>query len=966
MVGPEEDALVSFALRDLAISEAEAEAIAAHLDECAACRQAVRAGVQAAPTDEEGLGGRGARGFSAGTPSAPTARDRGTAIGARIGRYEVRRLLGAGGMGRVYVAYDAELDREIALKVLRPELAGRPDVLAQRLLRESRLTAKITHPAVMTVYDVGRADDVVFIAMELVHGETLGAFVARTRPGWRTCVAMYERAAYGLAAAHAAGIVHRDFKPENVLVELAGDRRVIVSDFGIARAIGQAELDSSSGTSHQAQLTATGAAIGTPAYMAPEQLAGGIVDLRADIYAFAVSLWEAIFGTRPPAAPTKTVPRRLLRALERGLEREPEKRWPDLPSFAKELAAIRGRRRRLRRAAIATGLVAAGIAGALVLTRTAPGHPCERGFDVPYDRAAVVRVLGADPASASVLASLDANAVRFRVTQAETCIADRVPAQAPTITTCLDARRIEIAGVTADIIADGPAHALAIAGLISAPDRCATPSPGLQFSRVPEDAVLRRTVTALRYRAFDAEATRTTGDAKLALVRARAVADDAAQVWPPLAAETLYLLGVAHAQGGNVAESAVVLKKAAALAEASHHDYIAAQSWIQLVMSATGDEGDPKRGLEYATYAEAALDRLGRPPDVDVLFQYAKGAALIEVHDVARGEVMMRRAVKLAERSAPRYLPQAIQGLGYLYESQGRTKEAIAAYRDALAHLPGTGTDVPISRIMFEERLAVNLGTLGQSKEAVAIALAATQLADAQLGVDNLERALVHVNYAQCLGYDEQLDAAILEIDRALGDVKRIAGDRSQRYGEVLMTEGYLLVQRNRYQEAEPKLARACDVIAFADGEGSEQQAECWQSEAGALSGLHRDAEALALIDKSIGIASAVYGKTHPKLAQAIVIRGEIHATMKHHRAAIRDFETAIALYDKLDDPGHSADASYSLALELAYSDHARAREVMQAALARFESLDGGWSEALAAAKEWLATDGHPVAHSGL
>jgi len=218
---PTDDTLVAFAQR--ALTPAEREGVASHLDDCESCRILVRAGAVGSPPPT--------------LDHAEVKIDRGRSqIGALINRrYEVRRLLGVGGMGHVFAAHDTELDREVALKVLRPELAGNAAVLAERLIRESRLTAKIAHPAVMTVYDVGRSDDTVFIAMELIRGETLGVYIARTGASWRTIVALYERAAAGLAAAHAAGIVHRDFKPENVLVETDASR-VIVTDFGIARA----------------------------------------------------------------------------------------------------------------------------------------------------------------------------------------------------------------------------------------------------------------------------------------------------------------------------------------------------------------------------------------------------------------------------------------------------------------------------------------------------------------------------------------------------------------------------------------------------------------------------------------------------------------------------------------------------------------------------------------------------------
>ncbi|NVB78397.1 MAG: serine/threonine protein kinase, partial [Kofleriaceae bacterium] len=300
MACPPDDVLGALVQQEL--DDGESERVRLHIDECGACAQALIAAVRgrALATDAGALGK--ASDVGAGLAAEPSEPRDALPVGAMIGRYRVRQLLGAGGMGRVYEAYDAELDRAIALKVLRPELAVAQS-LTERLVRESRLMAKISHPGVITVYDVGRTGPSVFIAMELIRGETLGAYVARTRPRWREVVELYERAGAGLAAAHRAGIVHRDFKPDNALVELVGDSavRVVVTDFGIARAtsIRDEHEHGIIGRRSDPHLTSAGVAIGTPAYMAPEQLDGSAVDLRADVFAFAASLWEALFGVRP-------------------------------------------------------------------------------------------------------------------------------------------------------------------------------------------------------------------------------------------------------------------------------------------------------------------------------------------------------------------------------------------------------------------------------------------------------------------------------------------------------------------------------------------------------------------------------------------------------------------------------------------------------------------------------------------
>jgi hypothetical protein len=271
--------------------------------------------------------------------------------GATLGRYIVLDPLGEGGMGVVYAAYDPELDRKLAVKVLRDRLSGAVG-RSSRLLREAQALARLDHPNVVAVYDVGTIDGQVFIAMELVAGQTIGAWLeARPRDG-RAIVEVYRLAGHGLAAAHALGIVHRDFKPENVLIDSRG--RVRVVDFGLARTAEDAEdadnpppgaapdPERSGGgarVSLAVTLTRTGAIVGTPGYIAPEQ-EHGKTQPAVDQFSFCVALWKALYGELPyagksgpelaaaakageiraPSSPTR-VPAWLHRILLRGLSR---------------------------------------------------------------------------------------------------------------------------------------------------------------------------------------------------------------------------------------------------------------------------------------------------------------------------------------------------------------------------------------------------------------------------------------------------------------------------------------------------------------------------------------------------------------------------------------------------------------------------------------------------------------------
>ena len=217
-----------------------------------------------------------------------------------IGRYEVLGRIGSGGMGVIYAALDPSLGRKVAVKLLNPK-GGQHKDARNRLLREAQALARLSHPSVVQVYEAGEFADQVFVAMEFVQGTTLRQWQLGADRSWRAILGAYKAAAEGLAAGHSAGIVHRDFKPDNVLVSSDGEVRVI--DFGLART--EAEVPTGSDGARMLPvdsdlaLTKTGTLMGTPAYMAPEQFKGETADARTDQFAFCVALYEALYGYRP-------------------------------------------------------------------------------------------------------------------------------------------------------------------------------------------------------------------------------------------------------------------------------------------------------------------------------------------------------------------------------------------------------------------------------------------------------------------------------------------------------------------------------------------------------------------------------------------------------------------------------------------------------------------------------------------
>jgi formylglycine-generating enzyme required for sulfatase activity len=323
------------------------------------------------------------------------------AIGARIGRYVILERVGNGAMGVVYGAYDPELDRKIALKLLRGVGAGAAPLARARMMREAKAMARLSHPNVAAVHDVGEFEERIFLATEFLSGGTVRSWLEGQARPWREIVSVFIAAGRGLAAAHAAGLVHRDFKPDNVLLDKEGRARVV--DFGLARNAEAAEEESQSpgsvidlataaGGSESSdafpppkydpnlptgvdlnpsdkldKLTRTGALMGTPAYMAPEQFLGESTDERSDQFSFCVALYEALYGQRPfegdtllalstsvtggilrPLPKERDVPAWIRRAVMRGLRIKRDERYPSMTALIAALEddpALKGRRR---------------------------------------------------------------------------------------------------------------------------------------------------------------------------------------------------------------------------------------------------------------------------------------------------------------------------------------------------------------------------------------------------------------------------------------------------------------------------------------------------------------------------------------------------------------------------------------------------------------------------------------------
>ncbi|MEM7155951.1 MAG: tetratricopeptide repeat protein [Myxococcota bacterium] len=306
----------------------------------------------------------------------------------RIGRFSVLSRIGCGGMGTVYSAYDEELDRKVAIKVMHDESRG--DEARHRFLREAQAMARLSHPNVVTVHEVGQAHEEAYLAMEFIRGESLDLWL-RSKPPWPLVLETFIQAGHGLQAAHEAGLVHRDLKPHNIMRSEDGEVKVL--DFGLARALDEGhgdDLDSTidespvhkMGSMLSSALTRTGTILGTPAYMSPEQFRGEMTLASSDQFSFCVALFEALYGEQPyqgsslqdrmsaiyrenilPRPRSSKVPATIYRTLVRGLSADPERRWPSMEDLLEPLRReLAPRRRGVATSSLGVALLGVGVA----------------------------------------------------------------------------------------------------------------------------------------------------------------------------------------------------------------------------------------------------------------------------------------------------------------------------------------------------------------------------------------------------------------------------------------------------------------------------------------------------------------------------------------------------------------------------------------------------------------------------
>jgi tetratricopeptide (TPR) repeat protein len=691
------DADTAAAVAAHAIDEAEQRRIDQHIDECADCRRLLSEAVR-----ETGDGNGDPASHSGILPR-----------GSRLGPYVIDLLMDAGGMGLVYVARDPRLDRPIALKVLRDDLAhgaARPG------LSEAAAMARVSHPNVVAVHDVIEDAGRVYVAMELVRGGNVKQWLAERRRGWREVVDVFIAAGDGLAAVHDAGVVHGDVKPNNIL--RSSDGRVMLGDFGLAV---MAASDAASGSPD--------ARAGTPAYMAPEQRHGARADTRSDQYAFCVSLYEALHASlpdRPLARSASSPPRRIRRTIERGLRSDPALRFPSVREIVGELR--RGRRMRWRgivaaaSVAVATALGVAAIAhrnatarAAMAACETAGslatiwGEPSRREIEralrttgIPY----------AETAWQHVQSSFDNWAATYRSELHAACAATWLDRAQPIVQLeerldCLGERRRELRSVAEQLSrADATTASYAVAATrLRAPATCANPAQAGTARRPTER--MRAAAAALDDAHAHLRALLATGHARDALSPARTALVDAERLADPQRhAETLLLLGWIEAEVSELDAGEGHLLEAITMADRSGASRVAAAAWVRL-LRLEHLRGRYDRLTVYRSRAEAAVAAAGDDPNLRSTLLHYVGTMLAAQGKRDEAKAVLRLSLE-ADPAATAW-------------ERGTVLESIALADEIAGDARSAVGELTESRALIEQDLGPSHPRVAYSRESLAV-----------------------------------------------------------------------------------------------------------------------------------------------------------------------------------------------------------------------------------------------------
>lgn len=882
--------------------------------------------------------------------------------GTTVGRFVLLGTLGAGGMGVVYAAYDPELDRKVALKLLLPRAGESSDTEGRtRLVREAQALAKLSHPNVVAVHDVGTHGERVWIAMEFVAGETLTAW-AKARPRqWSEILPLLADAARGVAAAHGAGLVHRDLKPDNVMI--GRDGRVRVMDFGLAhgRSIATTgpELATTLAAGTKAQpelaalalrLTAVGSVQGTPAYMAPEQWHGQEAEPATDQFGWSVMAWELLYGERPFAGETMmalaaavlagqlrpppkgaSVPRWLRRVIERGLATEPGRRWLTMAALLSALEQGKTRARVRTAAWVVTGvaLLGAGVEGyrrwdiaRRVAVCEATGADIDRAWNDDAqqrlrDAFAATGVSYAQTAAEKVIPRLDEQAGAWRRARTEVCLNADVRSRwgedlLDRAVWCLEDREMVMASLVAEFGRANPTtvqESISAVASLRAVDTCL--DEGQLQRQPPPPKEGREVIREIRGRLSKARSLALAGSYQEGLTLARQAREQAATGldWPRL-------LASARALEGDLLELAGAYDEAEAASTAAYFEAALTGNWdvaaeaattlISIVGSRLARDVD---GRAWAQHAEVALMHAGDWAGLREAQRLSNlAAARREAGAYAEARTLHERALAIREQTLDRDHPDiaaSLAGLAVVHAVAGEYTEARALQERALAiRERALGKEHPDVATSLNN-LANVAEAMGAYAEAVALHERALTIWEQALGPRHPAVAASLSNLASVLRSTGANAEARALHERALTIREQALGPRHPDVASSLIGLATVLHATGAIAEARELLERALAIQEQALGPDHPATALTLDNLATVTEAAGANAEAVALYERALAIREKALGPDHPDVGDSVHNLGILRELDGAYAEAAALYERALAIREKALGPDH-------------------------------------------------------------
>ncbi len=906
----------------------------------------------------------------------------GRAEPVQIGRFTVLATVGRGAMGVVYACYDELLDRKVAVKVLNLEVTR--EHAAASLQREAQALARLSHPNVVAIHDIGSLGERVYLAMEFVDGQTLGAWLHAAPRGWRDVLRVILAAGDGLAAAHDKGLIHRDIKPDNIMV--GADGRVRVMDFGLAHTDERGPASRGGERPRgpdalAAELARTGSLMGTPAYMASEQFLGDPIDARADQFSLCATAWEALYGQppfagdsllplasnvttgtlTPPPASTK-VPAWLRRVLERGLRPRPEDRHPDTRALLLALRADPTRRRLLAGlTAGALGVTLAGYGVHAAVEQQAVDACAAAGAVIDSDwnddtRAALERSFLATGRAyapttyAHTVPWFDRWAEAWRAAATLGCRAHTIDhAWDDDLRLRADDCLAEARGSFTALVRElgetddtGLARATSAAAGLASAEACTRPEALRQRPMTLPGQ--RDEVLAVRAQLAQAASLEASGRYKDGLELARAAQLAArATGWAPVVAQAELRFASLIDRAGDYAEAEASLLRALAAAGAAQTPHLALTAASELVYLVGYRRSRPAEGKVWAESVQLQLALLpGEHPLERADLDNHRAASEYMLGNYDESARLYTAALALREGQLGPDHPRIADSLnnlaGALY-AKGANDEAAALYTRALRLNEATlGPDHP-QIAMTLGNLALVYQSTGAYTEAIRLLTRANAIRVATLGEDNPAMASGLSNLAlvhEAMGDNEAAAGLFL---RALALQERALGADHPQVADSLHNLATVRFATGDLDEATRLLGRALAIY-----EQVEKDHPSAASSLAALAEIHhvrgQYAEALRLYTRALAILEPALGPDHPNVAHVLTGLGLTYTSMGRAAEAVPLLERAVALRT----------AASVQAEELAISRFALARALAPAASARAHALARQAEQAFAAA----------------